>query len=357
MSIGIAIRQWRWQHGFESPGTAVVHCEDGYLPVGAVGGTEGEEKMRGYLKSGKFGIGLVLFAAIIAVAGGVPAPAQAQSQTSDKMQRLTDELRGIIARGEKQRSADPRFIGELKKLVRKYNWAWRRMVFRERFRDGDYTRDPAWWVGHGEFSVDQQLGLRTRVEPFERQAETRQPEKKSESNDLFGAVLREMTRSNENEANANRQPERRVASTPAEIYTRGSIGNAFALRMRLRTLSSLPARLEFGPYQGETRKEGYRLIYYNRSGARVIELARLRPWGSSVIHTLQKAPALDDGKTHAILWTRDRRGKMVVRIDGKPLIKATDKALSGAFKGITIINGGGDYGIAMVGVTDMPAKP
>lgn len=309
--------------------------------------------MRGYLKSGGLSIGIVLLAAAGVVAKAVPA--SAQGQRSETVQRLVDELRGLVTRGEKRRVADPRFLGELRALARKYDWPWRRVVFQERFKDGDYTYNPAWTVAQGRFWVDSRLGLRTTVEPFERPTETSRPQQQSDTTDIFGAVLREMTRPREGEADSRREPERRVASTPSEIFTRGTIANGFALRLRLRTLSNLPARFEVGPYQGEDRKGGYRLIYHNRNGATVIELVRMRPWGSSVVYTQEKAPMLDDGNSHVVLWTRDRGGNMKVTIDRKPLFSVADSGLSGNFQGLTIVNGGGDYGIAAVTVTDAPS--
>lgn len=311
--------------------------------------------MRGYLKSGGLAIGIVFLAAASVVVAAVPA--SAQGQRSETVQRLVDELRGLITRGEKRRVADPRFIGELKALAQKYDWPWRRVVFREMFQDGDYTRNPSWSVAQGQFWVDGQLGLRTTVEPFERPKETSQPKRQQESTDLFGTVLRELTRPREGETESRRQPERRVPSTPSEIFTRGTIANAFALSLRFRTVSNLPARIEVGPYQGETRKGGYRLIYYNRSGARVIELVRMRPWGSSVVYSHEKAPMLDDGNSHVVLWTRDKGGNMKVSIDRKPLFSVVDSGLSGVFQGFTIVNGGGDYGIAAVTMTDAPNAP
>ena len=81
---------------------------------------------------------------------------------------------------------------------------------------------------------------------------------------------------------------------------------------------------------------------------------KLRPWGSSVIFALDGAPRLDDGRTHRILWTRDKAGNMKVRLDGKPLLKAADRGVRGAFQGLTMVNGSGDYGISAVTVSDIP---
>ncbi|MDX1484815.1 MAG: hypothetical protein R3229_10055, partial [Alphaproteobacteria bacterium] len=246
--------------------------------------------MRGHSKLGVHTIAMVL-----TLGGLILAPvrlAAAQSQQSETVQRLVDELRAIVTQGEKRRAADPRFLDELKGLADKYDWPWRRVVFRERFRDGDYARDPSWVVAVGRFWVDAQLGLRTRVEPFTREQPPAQTQ--SDSQDLFGAVLRELARPKGDDQGS--QDQRKAPSTPSEIFTNARIGNAFALRLRLRTVTDIPARIEFGPYQGPARKEGYRLVYHNREGSGpVFELVRLRPWGSSVIFALDRAPRLDDG--------------------------------------------------------------
>jgi hypothetical protein len=308
--------------------------------------------MIGFLKIGGSGIGTILLGA--AAVAAIAFPAAAQSQQSETVQKLVDELRGIVARGEQRRLADPRFLDELKALAGKYDWPWQRVVFRERFRDGDYSHDPAWSVAVGRFWVDGQLGLRSRVPPFTR----KEPEKKSQqqtdtASDLFGTVLRELTRPK----NSARQdsPLQPVRTTPSEIFIPQAIGDAFAVRLRLRTISNLPARIEFGPYRGDRRKEGYRLVYKNREGSGpAFELVRMQPWGSSVVFALDGAPRLDDGRTHRILWTRDRAGNMKVRLDGKSLLNAADRGVRGAFQGLTIVNGSGDYGIAAVTVSDIP---
>jgi len=310
--------------------------------------------MTGYSKICGSGIAIIVLGAAVVWALG--SPAAAQGQRPETAQKLVDELRVIVARGEERRLASPRFLEELKALAGKYDWPWRRVVFRDRFRDGDYTYDPIWSVAQGRFWVDSKLGLRSRVAPTTAQQPLPSRQRQSDSSsDLFGAVLREIMRpGNGGDRQESQQP---VRSTPAEIFTRQAIGNAFAVRLRLRTVSDLPARIEFGPYQGDRRKEGYRLVYDNRDGrGPVFELVRMQPWGSSVIFALDGAPRLDDGRTHRILWTRDRAGNMKIRLDGKPLLSAADRGLSGDFQGLTIVNGGGDYGIAAVSVSDIPPE-
>lgn len=308
--------------------------------------------MAGYMKIGRLGIIGILVCAALAAAASVPAAAQGRQ--SERVQRLVDELRGIVARGERRRLADPRFLEELKALAGRYDWPWRRVVFRDRFEDGDYTNDPSWSVAAGRFWIDSQLGLRSRVEPFSREESTQERGRQSDSaSDLFGSVLREMTRPQDGDRRDDTR--RRDRSAPAEIYTRQEIGDAFAVRLRLRTISNLPARIEFGPYQGDRREEGYRIAYSNsdRRGP-VFELVRLQPWGSSVVFSVDKAPRLDDGKAHQILWTRDRSGNMTVRLDGKTLLAAPDRGVHGAFQGFAIVNHSGDYAIDTVAVSDIP---
>ncbi len=305
--------------------------------------------MHGYVKQSLMAAGAWLLAgALIGAAGD---PAAAQNRQSQQVQKVIDELRGIVERGEKRRSADPRFLEELKALAAKYDWPWRRVVLRDRFRDGDYSYDPAWTVAAGRFWVDSRDGLRSRVEPYTR----REPQQQqSGSNDLLGTVLRELARP---EGGGQAEAEK-VPSTPAVIFTRAAIGNAFAVRLRLQTVTNLPARIEFGPHLGAERNEGYRLVYHNRAqGGPVFELVQQRPWGSSVIFALDRAPRLDDGAVHRILWTRDAGGMMKVQLDGKPLLSARDRGLTRDFEGFTIVNSGGDYAITSVGVSDMPARP
>lgn len=308
--------------------------------------------MTRYAKICGSGIGIIVLGA--AVVWGLESPAAAQSRRPETVQKLVDELRGMVKRGEQRRLADPRFLEELKALAGKYDWPWRRVVFRENFQDGDYRHDPSWSVAQGRFWVDARLGLRSRVEPTTAAEPPRSRQGQSDpASDLFGAVLREMMRPGD--GGDRKESPRRVRSKPAEIFTRQAIGNAFAVRLRLRTVSDLPARIEFGPYQGDRREEGYRLVYHKRhGGGAVFELVRLQPWGSSVIFTLDGAPRLDDGRTHRILWTRDRVGNMKVRLDGKPLLSAVDRGLSGDFQGLTIVIGSGDYGIGAVSVSDIP---
>jgi hypothetical protein len=310
--------------------------------------------MTGYLKIGGSGIGIVLLGA--AVLASVGFPVAAQNQRSETAQKLVDELRGIVARGERRRLADPRFLEELKALAGKYDWPWQRVVFRERFQDGDYRYNPSWSVAAGRFWVDSLLGLRTRVTPMARKEPREKSQQQSDvASDLLGTVLRELTRPKNSARRDDSQQQ--AGSTPSEIFTRQAIGNAFAVRLRLRTVSNLAARIEFGPYRGERRQEGYRLVYNNREGGGpVFELVRMQPWGSSVVFALDRAPRLDDGHVHRILWTRDRAGEMKVRLDGKPLLSAADSGVRGAFQGLTIVNGSGDYGIGAVTVSDIPPE-
>lgn len=308
--------------------------------------------MTKHFKIGRSGVRGILLGAALIVSVGFPAAGQ--SRQSEGVQKLVDELRGIVARGEERRLADPRFLDELKALAGKYDWPWRRVVFRERFEDGDYINDPSWSVVEGRFWVDRQLGLRSRVEPFTRKEPKRESQQQSDSAaDLFGSVLREIARPETGDSQDGSQE--KVPSAASEIYTRQPIGEAFAVRVRLRTISDLPARIEFGPFQGDRREGGYRIAYNNPvGGAPVFELVRVQPWGSSVVFSLDNSPRLDDGRAHQILWTRDGSGNMTVQVDGKRLLTAPDKGVRGNFQGLTIVNRSGDYAIDTVAVSDIP---
>jgi len=119
--------------------------------------------------------------------------------------------------------------------------------------------------------------------------------------------------------------------------------NAFAVEIDLSSWSA-EGRLEIGPYQGAPkgaeRAQGY-VLAYTPGGE--LELLRVSPRGSSIIDRRTGLVALEDKKTHRLLWMRNADGLMTVSIDGREVLKASDKAFRGPFDGLRIVNQGGDY--------------
>ncbi|MEX2516397.1 MAG: SEL1-like repeat protein [Gammaproteobacteria bacterium] len=214
------------------------------------------------------------------------------------------------------------------------DWPWRRLLLHDAFRDGDYTRDPAWTVDTGSFSVESGAGLRTVHT-------ARRPLAEAPQEDLpmaiLGAILGEVNRS---------RSQGNTAETPdlAEIHVVQNITNAFALELGLNVRQAT-GPLVFGPYQGSERSSGYHLVY-TPDAARGLHLVRLTSSGSSIIESVDQQFTLN--QQYAIQWTRDSSGVMVVSLDDNEVFRVTDRNFRDSFDGFTLINKGGDYTISAV---------
>jgi hypothetical protein len=106
----------------------------------------------------------LLFAVVLPASAAEPSYGPWRQGGGD-IQALIDELKALIDRAESVRAADPRFLGDLRDTIRRYETPWSVTILSDDFGDGDYTRNPAWTVHSGEFFIDWQRGLRSRVEP------------------------------------------------------------------------------------------------------------------------------------------------------------------------------------------------
>jgi hypothetical protein len=155
--------------------------------------------------------------------------------------------------------------------------------------------------------------------------------------------------------------ERRESATPAplpsaaEISTALRISNAFAVKLQMtsRGRSADGSRLEFGPYQGSERNQGYRLVYTPGSKP-AFSLNRIAPGRSSDVEVYDQSVNLEDGRPHNVEWRRGTDGEMVVLLDDKEIIRASDRASGGSFDGFTVINGGGDYTFSQIAIFGTP---
>ena len=270
---------------------------------------------------------------------GPDAPSQAGAQ---RQQDFVDKLKGLIDEAEKARAADPQFLGDLRGLVREYDRPRRRVVLSDRFEDGDFTDNPAWTVTQGRYWVERGWGLRSAVKagPAAQSAPQPEPRKgRDAAAAIFGRILQQAI-----------DPEGKLGGgqtaggAPATaIQIALALTNAFAVEINLSSWSA-EGRLEIGPYQGAPkgaeRAQGY-VLAYTPSGE--LELLRVSPRGSSIIDRRTGLVALEDKKTHRLLWTRNADGLMAVSIDGREVLKASDQALRGPFDGLRIVNQGGDY--------------
>ena len=255
---------------------------------------------------------------------------------------LVDQLKDVIQKAEKTRT-DPALMQQLRDLVRRYDWPWRVALLYDDFRDGDYTANPSWVVDKGDFRVSQ-FGLGTVfTQPASPTRGSSEPRGEKSTLEVLGGILGGMTR-REEAAPEPAQP------SAAEISTALRISNAFAVKLQMTSrVSADGARLEFGPYQGSERNQGYRLVY-TPGNKPAFALLRVAAGRSSVVEVYDQLVNLEDGRPHGLEWRRGTDGEMVVLLDDKEIIRTSDRASGESFDGFTVINGGGDYAFSQIAI-------
>ncbi|MEM7406974.1 MAG: peptidoglycan-binding protein [Pseudomonadota bacterium] len=238
------------------------------------------------------------------------------------------ELREIVARARRDRSADRGVLRALEELVDQYDWPWKRVLVEDRFRDGNYTRRPAWRTVAGQFWVDGREGLRTQVAISD--GKNQQQGQADIGRALIGALLGQGQR----------------AGGPAAIALAQAIPKSFAIEMELLSGTRSGGQIEFGVYRGQNADRGLRLIY-RPGAARTLELVRANAGRYVQLAGHEQPLALADGRSHAILWTRGDDGRMTVQVDGKQLLQTGPVNRKGGarFDGFFLTNRGGNYGL------------
>ncbi len=312
--------------------------------------------------------------AVMLLAGPGPAFAQEPGAGGEQqLQRLIEDIRELLDRAEQERSADPWLIRDMRAVLDEYDWPWTKDIYAVDFtRAADGLPRP-WRVMTGTFTVDRTLGLRTLVPRQEPQAaaqeqpqqEAEQPRERGERmRDLLGRMLEEAVRPEGEQAESQQQQQQgRQASREEPAQGRATapldITNAFALRVEfsVRAVSGTGGGFAIGPYQGEAGEAGYRLIYHPepRGKDAAFELVKRSPRGTeSTVEFHKGEVAVEDGASHAILWTRDRDGRMQIDLDGQTLIEATDRGFADPFRGLVMVNTGGDYAVRSLVVKGTP---
>lgn len=270
---------------------------------------------------------------------------QAAPASNETVDRMVGELGKLIDEAEGARAADPRFISDLRDLARRYAWPWRRRVAFDDFADGNISTGPAWRIVSGDFLVSAQRGLHTR---YVKAAPQPAPSSRQSDRDVGKALLRGLL---QQMAPPRREEPARSAPTPAgpsEISLPAAIPNAFAVQLTIGSATSGDGRIEFGVAQGG-RRLGYRLAY-NAGARRSFELLRVGSRGSAVIDSARLSAGLEDGKPHTVLLTRDATGALAVSLDGKEIMRVTDRGFRDSFDAFVLVNRGGDYTVRSVAV-------
>jgi hypothetical protein len=293
------------------------------------------------------------FAAMLTAAALLAAPLRARAAQGE----LIEKLRDLIREGEQKRAADRWFLDGLRGLVQRYGAGapgLGRVIFRDDFRDGDYTRSPEWRVVAGRFEVTFRSELTSDVRAGSAATAPRAPAREpapARGGDLASAILGELLRA-KLEKKRSREPEPApppAAAGHAEICASVKIPNTFSIQMEI-VLTGAKGRLVLGPYDGSRRDRGYRLAF--SPGDKIgLELYRATRRGTDLLAAHREPLKIEAGRAHLIEWTREGNGQMKVALDGVELLRAADTQMGGVFNGFSLVNFEGRFGLREIVIT------
>jgi len=301
----------------------------------------------------------VLVVSLVALVG-LPAAAQdsrykplpGQAQTGD-MPELLKSLRSLTDQAERSRAADPTFINDLRNLANAYDNPWPLKLMSDDFHDGDFTRNPAWTVIAGTWQVDTRgrfNGLHSTIS--KPKAASQQPGTTgTDAQEIIGNVLGGLLKQQQagQSGQGDRQTGQAAPDERATIFAPVNITNAFAIRVEIASRDS-GGRFDFGPSIGQRGDNLYRITYMPEAESGLV-LSRVTAQGTQLLASSNGRISLEDDRSHAIEWKRDRAGKMTVALDGAQVIEATDMQIGKPFDGLLMDNSGGTYWIRSVEIT------
>lgn len=196
------------------------------------------------------------------------------------------------------------------------------MRVRDNFKDGDYTRNPAWRVVSGNFEV-RNGGLRSVIDA---------PSQRSEDvgRRMLNDLLKEQLGVNVGGGEAS--------AAAAHLPTR--ITQQFRITVALSGTAAANSHLDLGPYQGDRLNHGYRLIY-RADQPGVLQLVFTDQNGTTAIGSGRFR--IDRGGQQKLVWQRHPDGRMTVSRNGRVLIDVVDRKLDSDAAGFSLINAGGDW--------------
>lgn len=276
------------------------------------------------------------------------------AQAGDK-QELLNDLRALIDQAERSRAADPALLRDLRNLAEKHAGAqssgeisqWPARLLSDSFRDGDFTRNPAWKVSAGNWRVTTErrvTALESTVhKPVSRPDASGADPGREMIMGAIGTILSQ-------QQGGQRQQQEQPAATDefAAITAPVRISNPFHIRLEIAAQGEAN-RFEFGPYKGQRGGDSYQVTYMPGADGGLM-LSRVTSRGTQQLAKSAGGVELTGDKPHVIDWQRDRDGRMTVTVDGKPAIAATDTAIRDSFDGFVMVNGGGTYRVSSVAI-------
>ncbi len=261
------------------------------------------------------------------------------SANQTRLGNMVNELNRLILDAEKARAADRLFLRDLKDLAQRYESQWTRRLMFDNFFDGNYTASPRWEIASGEFWVERNFGLRSRVSTTATSTTSTTTDKKQAQREaaqrLLGAILQQAITGSGGTVTTT--PSR---ITPAVAQLPGTISNAFALNAEITSWNK-QGQLELGVYQRGVVAAGYRVVY--TPGDRpTLELHKVTSRGRTLVDRANTVRSLEDEKTHSLDLTRAKDGTMTVLLDGREVMRTRDVSFSDPFGGVLFANAGSD---------------
>ena len=279
---------------------------------------------------------VLLFLFLICCVCFLPALGRSADTDRQTLSDLLAELEQRIEKANERMIAHPKFLEELRALVKQYRSKLRVVFLSEDFSDGDYKNNPTWVVGSGSFHVTASHKLLSEVAVERPLTPQTSREKSSPLSDIFREILKTTAEEGKREGSTS-------VAKEARIHTLAQIGPAFEVDLSLISRSSWGS-MEVILLGGNPAIPQYRMVYNaTPSAERPIQIMRERDAKSYLIEAATQYPSLDDGIPHRIQWIRDSQGRMRVVVDGKEVLSTYEIFYRNNFAGLALVNKGRTY--------------
>lgn len=263
-------------------------------------------------------------------------------------QELVNRLRALTDEAANARAADRRFLEDLRDLIDAYDKPWTATLISDDFRDGDYTRDPAWTLASGDYQVDRRRGLVSEVTAGTSAGDNGRGDGQGERGDpgaelamaLLDSLLEGARQGQREEAPAARGA---APDASATLYRDERIPDAFSLTLHLEALSR-DGEYVVEIYRDRPGDDGYALIF-RPDDPRPFELVRTSRGRTA---TVEAATTDVPPGTFRLRLTRKAGGAMALEAGGETLFEVRDRTWSEGFAGIALTNRDGRFAVTQV---------
>ncbi len=287
------------------------------------------------------------------------APWEGQVRPGDAMPEMLKTLRQLTDQADRDKAANPVFLADLRRVISDYDtrYRWPVGLLFDDFRDGEFASNPAWTVVGGTWQVTKRGGTNALFSSTRNDGGYNTQSNSGNAADVvanvLGVLLNQQNGQGQNQSgqyqSGQYQPDQNQQGPngSASIVAPVAISDQFYIRLEL--VSRHGRQFNFGPYAGRRAQDSYQ-VSYMAGAANGLVLSRVSERGSQLLGQSRGPINLDDNQAHVIEWKRGPGGKMIVVLDGDPVIEATDPGLRRPFSGFLMANSGGSFGISSVAI-------